>query len=621
MGISWNDLIQPHVAGKDIRSLWQNQYRRALPLTRAAGIGYVNSDFSLSNVWGTKKGVTVSQGQLPLDHVGKYRIIGILGKGGMGIVYRGLDPDIERDVAVKTIRFDTSPDGPVKEEMLNRVIREAKAAGHLTHPNIITIYDVIRERDLTFIVMQYVDGQSLQALIESGKSFSPQEVLAIVKPVAEALDYAHGNGIVHRDIKPANILIDTVGKPFLADFGVARMEASTMTGPGTTIGTLSYMSPEQVMGKTADGRADIFALGVILFELLTGQKPFPGDNLSTIVYKIVHDEPRPVTEVNPDLPAGYESIIRRALAKQPEDRYQTCRELVRDLEDPDNLSAASKDYELRRGASGEIPGKRRRPVVLAAAVLALAAVAGGFLVLRPRLAGPSQTGAVDSAAPPATAPDDGGPLARLKESFTAKDYEGTVRLAGTILSEDPGNVEARDLGAKAQSEIDVAQAASLFKRGLAGFEAGEYAACVRDMDEVLRLNTTNQAARDYLLKADTTLSRQEIRAMIERRRQAEEREDLQGVLRSVDPGGLAALERSRYSAMFTIYDGIRSEIEDNTIAIDFSDRTHSTAGFYHAIQGISRNGGKPKAILFSQTYWTLEKRGGVWTIIGIQERS
>jgi len=558
----------------------------------------------------------VSQGQLPLDHVGKYRILGILGKGGMGIVYKGLDPDIERDVAVKTIRFDTSPDGPVKEEMLNRVIREAKAAGHLTHPNIITIYDVIRDRDLTFIVMQYVDGQSLQAMIESGKSFSPQEVLAIVRPVAEALDYAHENGIVHRDIKPANILIDTAGKPFLADFGVARMDTSTMTGPGTTIGTLSYMSPEQVMGKTADGRADIFALGVILFELLTGQKPFPGDNLSTIVYKIVHDEPRPVTEVNPDLPAGYESIIRRALAKQPEDRYQTCRDLVRDLEDPDNLSAASKDYELRR-ASENTPVTRKKPLILAAGLITLAAAIGGFLVLRPRAVAPK---AQEESALPAEGSASDGALISLRESFSAKRYEEAIRLAGTILSDDPGNVEAKDLGSKAQSEINSAQAASFLKRGVASFEAADYAACVRDMEEVLRLDAANEAARGYLFKADTALSRREILAMIDRRRQAEEREDLQGVLRGVDPGGLAALERSRYSAMFTIYDGIRSEIENNTIAVDFSDRTHSTVGFYHALQG-SRNNGKPEAIRFAQTYWTLEKRGGVWTIVGIQERS
>ena len=176
-----------------------------------------------------------------MKKIGKYEILGILGRGGMGIVHKALDPDIEREVAIKTIRFDTLTEGLEKEEQLNRVIREAKAAGRLNHPNIITIYDVGRDKDLTYIVMQYVDGQSLQNLIDSGKSFSPQEIIDTLKPVSEALDFAHQGGIVHRDIKPANILIDKSGQPFLADFGVARIETSTLTIAGTTVGTLGYM--------------------------------------------------------------------------------------------------------------------------------------------------------------------------------------------------------------------------------------------------------------------------------------------------------------------------------------------------------------------------------------------
>jgi len=209
-----------------------------------------------------------------MKKIGKYEILGTLGKGGMGIVYKALDPDIEREVAIKTLRFDTLSESMEKEELLTRVIREAKAAGRLNHPGIITIYDVVRDEDLTYIVMQYVDGPSLQALIDSGKSFSPQETIDILKPVSDALDFAHQGGIVHRDIKPANILIDKSGQPFLADFGVARIETSTLTMAGTTVGTLSYMSPEQVKGQTVDKRSDIFALGVILYELLTGKKPF-----------------------------------------------------------------------------------------------------------------------------------------------------------------------------------------------------------------------------------------------------------------------------------------------------------------------------------------------------------
>ena len=574
--------------------------------------------------------------QHPVEKVGKYQILGILGKGGMGIVYKGLDPDIEREVAVKTIRFDTLVDGPVKEEMLTRVIREAKAAGRLNHPNIITIYDVIRERDLTFIVMQYVDGQTLQSLIESGKTFSPQDVLGILKPVAEALDYAHENGIVHRDIKPANILIDKSGKPFLADFGVARVETSTMTEPGTTIGTLSYMSPEQVMGKTADGRSDFFALGVILYELLTGRKPFAGDNLSTIVYKIVHEEPQPITEVNQDLPRGYETVIQRALAKKPEDRYPTGREIVRDLENPTNLFAAARDYELRTGASGEARANKKRPPVLAAALLVVAAVAGGFILLRHRDPGGSPSVAAGGGTPkiqdvsPPPSPGSSPPpettsaaanLAKLRDSFERKDYGETVRLAESILSEDPGQAEAREFRIKAKAELDAAQAQARLKTGIASYEGGNYASCVKDMEDVLRLDENNKAARDYLFKADTALSKRDILALIERRRQAEEREDLEGVLKGLNSEALISQEQSYYSMIFTIYDGIKSKIQDGSISVDFSDRTHATAGFHHAIQGVSRKDRKQKPVLYSPERWILEKRDNTWKIVRILERS
>jgi serine/threonine-protein kinase len=569
----------------------------------------------------------VSFEQPLIDHVGKYRILSVLGKGGMGIVYKGLDPDIEREVAVKTIRLDTSPDGPVKEEMLGRVMREAKAAGRLTHPNIITIYDVMRERDLTFIVMQYVAGQTLQAMIESGKIFSPQEVLGLLKPVSEAVDYAHENGIVHRDIKPANILIDMAGKPYLADFGVARLETSTMTGPGTTIGTLSYMSPELVRGKAADGRADIFALGVILYELLTGQKPFAGDNLSTIVYKIVHAEPPLITDVNRELPPGYESVIRRALAKRPEDRYQTGRDLMRDLEDPGNLAVATRDYELRTGASGEANVKKLRPFLPAVGLLVFAGIVGGYLVLRPGGAAGSRRDASASVAPgtkPVAQPPSPGPVAeeraKLRESFASKSYDQTVQLAGSLLREDPGDPEAREYLGKAQAAINAAQAAARLQTGIALYESRDYAACVREMEEVLRLDEHNAEGRSYLDKADTALAKNDILAMIERRRLAEEREDLDGVLKPLEGGALASREQADYSMIFTIYDDIKCSIPGDTVSVALTDRAHATANFHYALQGISRKDGKRKTVLFVQRSWMLERRGNAWKIVRIEER-
>ena len=574
--------------------------------------------------------------QHPVEKIGKYKILGVLGKGGMGIVYKGLDPDIEREVAIKTIRLDSFIDGPEKEEMLNRVIREAKAAGRLNHPNIITIYDVLRDDDLTFIVMQYVDGQTLQALIESGKIFSPEDVIAILKPVAESLDFAHQNGIVHRDIKPANILIDKAGTPFLADFGVARMETSTVTGPGTTIGTLSYMSPEQIMGKTADGRADFFALGVILYELLAGRKPFIGENLSTIVYKIVHEEPQRVTDINQSLPPGYEDVIRRALAKNPDDRYQSGREMIADLEDPGKIAEASRAYKLKTGA-GLVPGgRKKRPFALAGGLLLLAAAAGVVYILVSQDGGEPPNNIVSqntpktqeaippppAESPPLQAAPDAESLGQLKATFEARNFGETVRLAKKILSEFPGDAAAQDYLNKAKGELSADQIASLLQTGIASYQSRNFAKCVQDMESVLQLEGNNKEAQDYLDMADTALSKNEILAMIERHRVAEENEDLDALLRDLDSEELAAQQRGNYSLIFNAYDGIASEVQLDDNPISFSGRTKATVSFWHALRGVYRKDGETDSIQkFILKKWRLEKRGKNWKIVDIIEES
>ena len=338
-----------------------------------------------------------------MDNIGKYKILGILGKGGMGIVYKALDPDIERDVAIKTIRFENFPEGTQKDDLIARFVREARAAGKLAHANIVTVYDVGRENDLTYIVMQYIEGRSLQALIDSGKRFTPPEIDAIMKPIADALCYAHQNGIIHRDIKPANILIDKAGKPYLADFGVARMDSSSLTRTGTTVGTLGYMSPEQVKGQNIDHRSDIFALGIILYELLTGKTPFPGDNISTIVYKIVHEQPPRITEINKDIPAGYGFVVEKTLAKNPEDRYQNCRQLIAGLESAGQILERTLSFETDK--SLPVAAKKKKALWIGAATVAvMIAIVGGRFWLSPKTipsAGPPPPGEAAKAGPPA----------------------------------------------------------------------------------------------------------------------------------------------------------------------------------------------------------------------------
>jgi len=229
----------------------------------------------------------------------------------------------------------------------------------------------------------------------------------------------------------------------------------------------------------------------------------------------------------------------------------------------------------------------------------------------------------DAAPPPPSVepPASAGDLAKLRESYERKDYEEAIRLADVVLKEDPGSSEAREYRIKAKAELDSASAEARLKAGVASYEAGDYAACVRAMEQVLQLDEGNAAARDYLYKADTSLSKRDILAMIEARRRAEESEDLAGVLKGLGPEALTTQERAYFEMIFTIYDGIKSQIPGSSISIAFSDQTHATAGFHHAIQGVSKKDGRQKPILFSQERWVLEKRGGAWKIVRIQERS
>jgi len=402
-----------------------------------------------------------------MKNIGKYKITSILGKGAMGIVYKALDPDINRQVAIKTIRFDLVSEEGDREEMMERFIREAQAAGKLTHSNIITIYDVGKEKDMTYIVMQLIEGQSLQKVISSGEKTSTQEVIQLMDQLCKALDYAHDNGIIHRDIKPANILLDKQGKPFIVDFGVARLETSTLTEAGTTLGTPSYMSPEQVMGKKVDRRSDIFSLGSILYELLTGQRAFQAQSITTVIYKIINEEPVALTEVKKGLPIGFEQIVCKALAKDAKDRYQNCAELASDLHNFDQLSDRTIPATMIQEELPTLTMKKKRklwPIIaISAAAILLAATGGGYFLYQKTGKVPLLSGifkGMKAEEPPLPPPPETvtpssieDKLNMAKETFDKEDYAETVRLAEEVLAEDAENVRAQEYLSEAKSKM------------------------------------------------------------------------------------------------------------------------------------------------------------------------
>jgi eukaryotic-like serine/threonine-protein kinase len=263
---------------------------------------------------------------------GRYEILGELGRGAMGVVYRATDPVIGRAVAVKTIRLSEEGTGLSRQELLSRFQTEARAAGLLTHPNIVVVYDAGEENGLFFITMELIEGKSLQSLIDAGHVFPVPRVLRIMEQTCSALQFAHERNIVHRDIKPANLMLTADDTVKVTDFGTAKiLQFGTVQQTQHVMGTPSYMSPEQVKGRPVDGRSDIFSLGVLLYEVLTGEKPFPGQSITTVIYKIVNEDPIAPRTLNPSIHPGLSDIVMRALAKDPEVRYQSCREMLEDL--------------------------------------------------------------------------------------------------------------------------------------------------------------------------------------------------------------------------------------------------------------------------------------------------
>ena len=263
--------------------------------------------------------------------LGRYEIVAELGKGAMGVVYRANDPMLNRMVAIKTINTEEAGhEGMAEYEA--RFYTEAKAAGGLNHPNIIIIYDIGKSGHLVYMAMEYIEGRELREMLAEGKPLPVAQAVDFAAQVGEGLAYAHQHQVVHRDIKPANIMITPDGRAKIADFGIARMRSSeTRTQTGVILGSPKYISPEQVVGKRADHRSDIFSLGVILYECITASTPFNGEGLSALMYQITNHDPSPPSSSNPQVPVMLDYIIAKVLAKSPEARYQSAADFANDL--------------------------------------------------------------------------------------------------------------------------------------------------------------------------------------------------------------------------------------------------------------------------------------------------
>ena len=263
---------------------------------------------------------------------GRYTVVGELGRGAMGVVYKARDPQIDRMVAVKTVSlWDQEPEE--EKEFRLRFMNEAQAAGRLHHPAIVSVFDVGEnpENHDPYIVLEYVAGESLNRILAREKKLPLEKALALAIEVADALDYAHAQGVIHRDIKPANILITQDGHAKIADFGIAKLNLAHFTLPGRVLGTPAYMAPEQLSGESCDGRSDLFSLGVILYAMVTGHSPFQGNSATTVCFKVANREPIAASALDLNLPPMLDVVIARAMAKSPAERYQRGSEFADDL--------------------------------------------------------------------------------------------------------------------------------------------------------------------------------------------------------------------------------------------------------------------------------------------------
>ena len=420
-----------------------------------------------------------------LTQLGKYAIRRELGKGAMGIVYEGFDPVIERTVAIKTI-LPQQLNADEAAQVLARFKREAQAAGRLNHPGIVAVYDygeVVVDEDHTmvageaadkarqrvaFIAMEFVKGKELREFFEANERFALKDVERLMGEILDALAHAHANGVVHRDMKPANLIVLANGKVKVADFGIARVEKSELTQVGTVMGTPAYMSPEQFMGQPVDGRSDIFSCGVILYQFLTGEKPFTG-NSTTIMYKVLHEEPLAPSLLNVALSAAFDAVVKKAMAKKPDERYQTAQQFAQAIKttlgaastsapiaaaDPDRTELSVVPVAAAPAPAKAVPqtpanaGKSKSNAALVATVAVIGAAivgAGGYMLTRGGAGGASSTIVAQQAASSGTVTGSSTPDATTTAPATATTSPVEPAMEpGTMVISAIGLVDPKD---------------------------------------------------------------------------------------------------------------------------------------------------------------------------------
>lgn len=399
------------------------------------------------------------------EQISKYKITGVLGKGAMGVVYKALDARIDRTVAIKTIHAGLMQ-GDLASELSTRFLREIRAVGNLRHPNIVAIFDAGEENGEPYYVMEFVEGRELSDYLQANSRFSMEQTLHIARQLLSAFSYTHQKGIIHRDIKPANIFITYEGDVKVADFGIAKVENSELTQVGTSIGTPSYMSPEQCRGQVVDQRSDLFSIGIVLYELLTGEKPFQGNSAHALMHHILQSAPGKPSALNAGLPATVDKLFERALAKNPAERFQNADEFLQALEivlSGRALPTTSKRFWFSFAASAVIVYATSAAIFFATqskympSQSEITAADIGVAAAPPTALSAEQQAKVDKFLKLAKLSIDGGRLVFPPTSNAAYVYR-------LILDIDPGNEQARD-GLKKVLQMQIDKAKALKKSG------------------------------------------------------------------------------------------------------------------------------------------------------------